>query len=205
MGSTSLPALPPSFGFGVVKLGFLRRTASPHLVHSITALERTTRPLLPPSRVMPEEQRSVPAPLVLSFGQLSLLSLPQLCALVRLWVSTVIQIKTTICKTRGNFCSGTACLRLLFGTKDNTQAATRHSTALTTPYKSQELLWQANVGNDPGNMIYQYSNYHTFHIDLLSPYKSAGTKTYSGCCRRARVIIVFIQQGHPGCSTGQPR
>lgn len=74
MGSTSLPAPPPNFGFGVVKLGFLRRTASPGLLHSITALDRTTQSLLPPSRVMLAEQRSVPALLILTFAQLPLLS-----------------------------------------------------------------------------------------------------------------------------------
>lgn len=50
------------------------------------------------------------------------------------------------------------------------------------------------MGNDPGNMIYQYSNYHTFHVDLLSPHMSAGTKTYTACCRsQMRIVLVYSE------------
>lgn len=51
-------------------------------------------------------------------------------------------------------------------------------------------------------MIYQYSNYHTFHVDLLSPYMSAGTKTYSGCCRtQMRIVLVYSE--HRGIPQGR--
>lgn len=43
-------------------------------------------------------------------------------------------------------------------------------------------------------MIYQYSNYHTFHVDLLSPYMNAGTKTCTGCCRtQMRTVLVYSE------------
>lgn len=43
-------------------------------------------------------------------------------------------------------------------------------------------------------MIYQYSNYHTFHVDLLSPHMSAGTKTYTACCRsQMRIVLVYSE------------
>lgn len=76
MGSTSLPAPPPNFGFGVVKLGFLRRTASRCLLHS------KDHPV-PPSPEQGDAGRAAICPSTARpyLWTASLAVLPQLCAL----------------------------------------------------------------------------------------------------------------------------
>lgn len=89
VGSTSLPALPPSFGFGVVKLGFWEGLHHPA---SFTASQPWTGPPGPSfpragwcwqSSVCPSTARPY-------LWTASLAVLPQPCALVCLWVWTAI-------------------------------------------------------------------------------------------------------------------